>query len=114
MYYSTQPAIREQFITGLRELAAYLDSSPRHARPHHGTDISVHTDHTEDGGRGQVAHIAAMLGATITDDTRNGGHLTATRMFGPIGYTVVSIPATVMAAHHAYTTYSGCVTPDMS
>ena len=55
-----------------------------------------------------------MLGATITDDTRNGGHLTATRMFGPIGYTVVSIPATVMAAHHASSTYSGCVTPDMS
>ena len=45
--------------------------------PTYGTDITVHTDHTEDGGRGQVAHIAAMLGATITDDTRNGGHLTA-------------------------------------
>jgi hypothetical protein len=28
MYYSTQPVIREQFITGLRELAAYLDSHP--------------------------------------------------------------------------------------
>jgi len=26
----------------------------------------------------------------------------------------VSIPATVMAAHHADATYSGCVTPDMS
>ena len=82
--------------------------------PSTGPTSAVHTDHTEDGGRGQVAHIAAMLGATITDDTRNGGHLTATRLFGPIGYTVVSIPATVMAAHHAYTTYSGCVTPDMS
>ena len=114
MYYSTQPAIREQFITGLRELAAYLDAHPAMPVPTCGTDISVHTDHTEDGGRGQVAHIAAMLGATITDETRNGGHLTATRLFGPIGYTVVSIPATVMAAHHAYATYSGCVTPDMS
>ena len=79
-----------------------------------GTDISVHTDHTEDGGRGQVVHIAAMLGATVTDETRYGGHLTASRMFGPIGYTVVSIPATVMAVHRAYATYSGCVTPDMS
>ncbi|MGD0936116.1 MAG: hypothetical protein ABR922_16280 [Streptosporangiaceae bacterium] len=77
MYYSTQPAIREQFITGLRELAAYLDAHPAMPVPTYGTDISVHTDHTEDGGRGQVAHIAAMLGATITDDTRNGGHLTA-------------------------------------
>jgi len=114
MYYSTQPAIREQFITGLRELAAYLDSHPAMPVPIHGTDISVHTDHTEDGGRGQVAHIAAMLGATITDETRNGGHLTATRMFGPIGYTVVSIPATVMAAHHARDSYYTCITPDMS
>ncbi len=113
MYYSTQPAIREQFITGLRDLAAYLDAHPAIPVPLIGTDITLHTDHTEDGGRGQVNHIAAMLGATITDDTRNGGHLTATRMFGPIGYTVVSIPATVMAAHHASATYSGCVTPDM-
>ena len=114
MYYSTQPAIREQFITGLRELATYLGSHPAMPVPTCGTDITVHTDHTEDGGCGQVAHIAAMLGAAVTDDTRNGGHVTATRMFGPIGYTVVSIPATVMAAHHAYSTYSGCVTPDMS
>ena len=113
MYYSTQPAIREQFITGLRDLAAYLETHPGVPVPSHGADINLHVAAPEDGGRGQVAHIAAMLGATVTDETRNGGHLTATRLFGPIGYTVVSIPATVMAAHHAYSSYSGCVTPDM-
>ena len=113
MHYTTQPTARLEFITGLRELAAYLETHPAVPVPTHGTDITVGADPTEDGGRGQVTHIAAQLGATITDDTRRGGHFTATRMFGPVGYTVVSIPATVMAAYHAYTTYSGCVTPDL-
>jgi hypothetical protein len=113
MHYTTLPATREQFITGLRELADYLEAHPAVPVPVYGTDITVGADPTEDGGRGQVAHIAAMLGATITDDTRQGGHFTATRMFGPIGYTVVSIPATVMAAHYAHDSYYGYVTPDM-
>ena len=62
--------------------------------PPHGANISLHAAATEDGGRGQVAHIAAQLATTVTDETRHGGHLTATRLFGPISYTVVSIPAT--------------------
>src|SRR5579875_3486959 len=111
MYYTIQPADRTAFIAGLRELADYLDRHPAVPVPTCGTDISLHTAATEDGGRGQVAHIAAQLGVTVTDDTRNGGHLTATRLFGPIGYTVISIPATVMAAHHAFDSYYGCVTP---
>ena len=80
--------------------------------PKHGANINLYAADTDDGGRGQVAHIAAQLGATIADDTRHGGHLTATRMFGPIGYAVISIPATVMAAHHARDSYYGCITPD--
>ncbi len=111
MQYTTQPDDRDEYITGLRDLADYLEQHPGVPVPTFGTDISLHAAPTEDGGRGQVAHIAAQLGATITDDTRHGGHLTATRMFGPIGYTVVSIPATVMAAHYAYDSYYGSVTP---
>ena len=111
MLYTTQPSVRAEFITGLRELAAYLENHPGVPVPKHGEIISLYTDATDDGGRGQVAHIAAQLGATVTDDTRNGGHLTATRMFGPIGYAVVSIPATVMEAHWASHSYYGCVTP---
>ena len=112
MSYSTQPSVRAEFITGLRDLAAYLDGHPSVPVPTMGAGISLYAADTEDGGRGQVAHIAAQLGAAIADDTSRGGHLTATRMFGPIGYTVVSIPATVMAAHHARDSYYHCVTPD--
>ena len=111
MLYTTQPTVRADFITGLRDLAAYLDQHPGVPVPKHGATINLYAAATDDGGRGQVAHIAAQLGATVTDDTRNGGHLTATRQFGPIGYLVVSIPATVMAAHHASDSYYGCVTP---
>ena len=114
MSSSIQPSTRAAFITGLRDLAAYLETHPGVPVPSHGADINLHVAAPEDGGRGHVAHIAAQLGASIADETRHGGHLTATRMFGPIAYGVISIPATVMAAHHAYSTYDGCVTPDMS
>ena len=113
MSYSTQPSVRQTFITGLRELAAYLEGHPSVPVPTMGASISLYAADTEDGGRGQVAHIAALLGATIADDTRRGGHLTATRMFGPVGYTVISIPATVMAAHHARDSYYHAITPDV-
>lgn len=112
MTYTSQASIREQFITALRDLADYLQDHPNTPVPIHGAAISLYAEPPESGGRGQVAHIAAQLGATVTDDTRNGGHLTATRMFGPISYTVVSIPATVMAAYQAFSSYSGCDTPD--
>ena len=111
MLYTTQPSVRAEFITGLRELAAYLETHHGVPVPAYGTNIGLHVTPTEDGGRGLVAHIAAQLGATVTDETLQGGHLTATRMFGPIGYMVVSIPATVMADHHARDSYYRCITP---
>jgi hypothetical protein len=114
MSSSIQPSTRAAFITGLRDLAAYLETHPGVPVPSHGADINLHVAAPEDGGRGHVAHIAAQLGASIADETRHGGHLTATRMFGPIAYGVISIPATVMAAHHARDSYYTCVTPDMS
>ena len=80
--------------------------------PPYGADISLHAAATEDGGRGQVDHIAAQLAATVTDETGHGGHLTATRLFGQVSYTVVSIPATVMAAHHARTPTTATSPPD--
>jgi hypothetical protein len=114
MLYTTQPVAREQFITGLRDLAAYLAAHPGVPVPAIGANITVYVGATEDGGRGQVAHIAAQLGATATDDTGSGGHLTATRMFGPVGYMALSIPATVMADHYARDSYYRSVTPELS
>jgi hypothetical protein len=111
MLYTTQPTTRAEFITGLRELAAYLETRPSVPVPSIGANFTLHVEAPEEGGRGQVAHIAAQLGARVTDDTRQGGHLSVIRMFGPIGYTVISIPAAVMAAHHARDSYYGCVTP---
>ena len=114
MLYTTDPAARERFITGLCDLAACLDARPNVPVPSIGATINLHVASTEDGGRGQVAHIAAQLGVTISDDTLNGGHLTAVRMFGPVGYMVVSIPATVMADHRARDSYYRSVTPELS
>ena len=60
MSYSTQPSRpRGSFITGLRDLAAYLDSHPAVPVPTTAPTSACHAADTEDGGRGQVAHIAA-------------------------------------------------------
>ena len=114
MHYTTQPAARDRVHrrpprTGRPTWTATpAVPVPTHRDRHH---LSAQTTpKTADVARSSTS--PPMLGATVTDDTRQGGHLTATRMFGPIGYTVVSIPATVMAAHRAPdSSTSGCVTP---
>jgi hypothetical protein len=112
MYYSTAPKTRAEFITALRQLADYLVSNPAVPVPTGSTSITLHADPTEDGGREQVNHIARLLGAAITDDTRHGGHYLAVRAFGPIGYEACSIPTTVQAWHNAQDSYRGCISPD--
>jgi hypothetical protein len=113
MYYSNAPEERAGFIAALRQLADYLAEHPAVPVPEHGADITLHANSTEDGGRDQVTHIARLLGATITDDTATGGHYRATREFGLISYEAVSIPTSCMDRHHAFSSYRGCVTPDI-
>ena len=92
---------------GFVDLADYLATHPCVPVPTIGANITVYVGATEDGGQGQVAHIAAQLGAPVTDDTRSGWYPTATRMFGLVGYMALSIPATVMADHYAHDSYYG-------
>ncbi len=112
MSYSTYPPDRDAFIEGLRELAAYLAQHPTVPVPKYGAHITLYAAATDDGGRGQVNHIACLLNATTTDDTALGGHYRTGRDFGPIHYGALSIPATTMAIHEASSSYYGCVIPD--
>lgn len=112
MNYTTNLAVRHDFITGLRDLANYLARNPGVPVPAGGIDVTVHADSDEDGGLLQVDHVARLMGVRVTDETAHGGHYTATRLFGPVGYTVVSIPVICMERHHALMSYHGHVAPD--
>ena len=103
--FNTDPAVRDQFITGLRQLADYLDAHPDVPVPLYGTTIDVHADFFEVGGKIQVDAVAKMLCVDVQDDTADGGHYTATRTFGFVGYHVVAIPEARYQRHLADSTW---------
>ena len=101
MYYSTDPKARASFISDLRALASFLAHHPAVPVPLHGEHITLHAASTDDGGRDQVNHIAALLGATITDDTPSGGHYNAERALRPAHLPDRLHPRRQMASHYA-------------
>jgi hypothetical protein len=103
---------RQAFITGLRDLADYLDQHPAVAIPAYGTDILLSAASADDGGCAQVDHFARQLGVPVENSLAYSGHYVATRSFGPIGYRMVAISDAAMARHYAYASYCGAVTPD--
>ena len=106
MYFSTDPGHRREFITGLRELATFLDASPDVPVPLYGTIIGLHATGSDAEMFAGVDQIAGLLGVTPSRD----GHYTATRCFGPIGYQAVAIPAASWAEHNARTSYEDNIT----
>lgn len=104
---------RSKAITGLRQLADYLEAHPAAPVNPHGWDLNVYTDRDEDdaAARSEVDRIAAVLGVQVHDDTGRGGHYIAARAFGLISYAAVHVPARRMAEHYALMSYRDCVTP---
>jgi hypothetical protein len=100
-------AHRGAAIAGLRELADFLDANPDvpvdlygwtfHAFPRAETDAAA---------RAAVDQAAAVLNVPVTDDTARAGHYYARRMFGPVTYAVVHIPAEAAAAAAARGSYA--------
>ena len=111
MSVTTDPATRQAFITGLRDLADYLDRNPAIPVPKTGETITVHASPADDGGRAQVDHIAALLDADLRDETARGGHYWAVRNFGPIGYEIAAISSTPPVARRTPACYQS-LTPD--
>jgi len=95
--YTTDPGAKARFTRALRDLADYLDRNPAIPVPKTGETITVHASPADHGGRAQVDHIAALLGAGIRDETAHGGHYWAVRQFGPIGYEIAAISDTLPA-----------------
>ena len=112
MLYTTHPETRQAFTRSLRELADHIDQHRALPVPAHGAAILLHADAAEDGGRAQVDYIARLLDTEVCDETASGGHYSAARAFGVIGYEITAIPGPVMATHRALWTYHGSVAPD--
>ena len=112
MPLTTTTDARQAFITGLRDLADYLDRHPAVAVPAHGTEILLSAASADDGGCAQVDRFARQLGVRVENELAYSGHYAAARSFGPVGYRMTAISEAAMARYHAADTYYGYVTPD--
>lgn len=102
---------RTAIITGLRDLADFLDAHP--GIPITGCVPLYHfADHGTDADqRAEIEQIAALLGSPVEEQTPYG-HYVTTISFGPIQYRAVAITATARARHDADDSYRGCIQPD--
>ncbi|MER6946531.1 hypothetical protein ABT294_21105 [Nonomuraea sp. NPDC000554] len=103
---------RDAFITGLYELADFLEANPDIPAPTRGAVHHFPLSGTDDEQRAAIDQIAARLGAPVDEDDTPYGHYATSRFFGPIEYRAVAIPGTSRARHAADASYYGCVLPD--
>lgn len=107
--FTADPQQRAAYITGLRQLADYLDANPAVPVPAEGMEILIIASDAEEGGIGQILDLSLMLAASFAE--RDGFYRTA-RKFGPVTYKGVSQTRARLAQFRAYSSYYGCVTPD--
>jgi hypothetical protein len=109
---------RGKVLTGLRQLADWLEAHPDIPAARWGWDLHVCVDdpraRDEATGRAEVDRIAAVLGVSVDDRTARGGHYTASRTFGLITYQVAHISERHMADYAALMSYSGSVLPEVT
>lgn len=83
---------RQAFIAGLRKLAEFLEINPRVPVPEYGAEILVFPPSSpDDEKRREIDLVAFLIGSGTA--TSCGGHYSASRRFGPVGYRAVAIPA---------------------
>ncbi|GAA2375972.1 hypothetical protein [Nonomuraea africana] len=103
---------RTALITGLLDLAAFLEANPEvpvslgtvtvHQFPTHGSDAEMCA---------QVDKVAAVLGTEIDPKDRPYGHYATGLDFGPVRYQFTAILAAARARRQADDSYRGCVDP---
>jgi hypothetical protein len=80
---------RAAFISGLRQIAEYLESNPEVPAPIYST-IHAFPDGDWPEMCGEIDAIAARLG--VAPHVTPGGHYSADLRFGPVDYRAVAIP----------------------
>ncbi|MBB5080687.1 hypothetical protein [Nonomuraea endophytica] len=103
---------RNAVITGLRDLAAFLEANPSIPVPR--TATVHHFPHNPDDTAlcAEVDQIAIWLGTTVDVDKIPHGHYTTSIHFGPVEYRAVAILSGARARHQAESSYYGHVHPE--
>ena len=105
---------RAQIISGLRQLADFLEANPSVPVDTYGYTLHQFTDHhqPEQARRAQVKAIAELLDVIPLDETDSGGHLYASRTFGRITYQVCHIPQRHREEFRARSSYENNIVLD--
>lgn len=90
MTCADESRLRAELITGLLDLAVFLESHPDVPTPHSADLLVFPADGTDDEKRAEIDAIAARIGAEAIEG--QSGHYSASRDFGPVQYRAVAIP----------------------
>jgi hypothetical protein len=90
MTCTDESRLRAELITGLLDLAVFLESHPDVPAPHWADLLVFPADGTDDEKRAEIDAIATRIGAKAVDG--QSGHYSASRDFGPVQYRAVAIP----------------------
>jgi len=83
---------RQALISGLRELADFLDSNRDVPAPAYADFLVFPPAGSEDGKRREIDVIASLIGSG-TATVSSYRHYQTSRRFGPVEYRAVAIPA---------------------
>lgn len=97
---------RGSLISGLRELAEFLEQNPEVPAPPWADLMVFPPASTEQEMKAEIDMIAALIGADVNDDTADDGHYTTGRGFGAVQYRAVGIPARWRALRRARMSYA--------
>ncbi|GAA3143320.1 hypothetical protein GCM10010466_37880 [Planomonospora alba] len=110
---STDPTRRAAFITGLRDLADFIEAHPGIPVPRQSTPITYFPKQTTDAEmRAEIDRIADLCGAQIDSEPLPYGHYMITLPFGPLRYEIAAILADARARYDALSSYHDSVSPD--
>jgi hypothetical protein len=97
---------RSDLISGLRELADFLEQNPEVPAPRWADLMVFPPASTDREMKAGIDAVAALIGADIEDGTADDGHYTTGRGFGAVQYRAVGIPARWRAVRRARMFYA--------
>ncbi|QSI46781.1 hypothetical protein [Thermobispora bispora] len=103
---------RRALITGLRDLASFLEANPAIPLPHGPVRVTYVPERGDDAEmRAEIDRIAALLKAPIDSRLLARGHYVTGRDFGPVRYEAVAIFTGTPARPAAPGSVAGCAAP---
>ncbi|GAA2370917.1 hypothetical protein GCM10010404_27550 [Nonomuraea africana] len=103
---------RTDLITGLRDLAAFLETNPSLPTPSHTTVHNFPSSDDDNDLCAAIDQIATHLGTVIDEEKIPHGHYATSIRFGPVEYKAVAILSDARSRYAAETSYRGCVQPE--